>query len=75
MKVYERSRFAADLGAALTLASNATGILKRLGVDPEQDGAIPRQWVHETLTVRAQDHVADGTTAFSTLNTQTRGNY
>lgn len=43
--MYEQSRFASELGAAVILAPNAHGIIKRLGIDGEKDGAIPRQWV------------------------------
>ena len=55
--MYERSRFAADLGAAVILAPNAAGILKRLGVDPEKDGAVPRQWVSNNAPNHTPLHV------------------
>ncbi|KAL8953522.1 MAG: hypothetical protein Q9222_000624 [Ikaeria aurantiellina] len=42
VKVYERSDPGTELGAAVILAPNAHGLIKRLGIDAEKDGAVPR---------------------------------
>lgn len=41
--VFEQSRTGTDIGAAVTLAPNANGILRRLGIEAQNDGAILRQ--------------------------------
>ncbi|KAI9874186.1 MAG: hypothetical protein M1830_010092 [Pleopsidium flavum] len=51
--VYEQSRSATELGAAVILAPNAHGIMKRLGIDLEKDGAVSRQW-HTEYTSSGQ---------------------
>ena len=38
-KVYEQSRFATEAGAAIHIAPNANGVLKKLGIDPVASGA------------------------------------
>lgn len=39
VQIFEQSRFATETGAALHLAPNANGILRRLGLFPEDFGA------------------------------------
>ena len=39
MQLLEQSRFAQELGAAVHLAPNANGILRRLGIKAEDFGA------------------------------------
>lgn len=39
VQIFEQSRFATETGAALHLAPNANGILRRLGIVPEDFGA------------------------------------
>ncbi|KAI1616482.1 hypothetical protein EDD37DRAFT_618243 [Exophiala viscosa] len=39
VQVYEQSRFATEAGAAIHLAPNANGVLKRLGIDAAASGA------------------------------------
>jgi 2-polyprenyl-6-methoxyphenol hydroxylase-like FAD-dependent oxidoreductase len=39
--IYEQSRFANEVGAAIHMTPNATGILGQLGLDPADSGAIP----------------------------------
>ena len=39
--VYEQSQLASEVGAAIHLTPNCTGILKQLGIEPEQSGAVP----------------------------------
>jgi hypothetical protein len=39
LQIFEQSRLAVETGAALHLAPNANGILKRLGIDAQQCGA------------------------------------
>lgn len=38
--VYEQSLLANEVGAAIHMAPNATGVLEHLGVDPRDSGAI-----------------------------------
>jgi hypothetical protein len=45
VQIFEQSRFATETGAALHLAPNANGILRRLGLFPEEFGANPTQRV------------------------------
>ena len=45
VQIFEQSRFATETGAALHLAPNANGILRRLGIFPEDFGANPTQRV------------------------------
>ena len=40
-KIFEQSRLASELGAAVHLAPNANGILKRLGIHAEDFGSNP----------------------------------
>ncbi|KAF2021434.1 FAD/NAD(P)-binding domain-containing protein, partial [Aaosphaeria arxii CBS 175.79] len=39
--LYEQSRFANELGAAVHLAPNASSLLRRVGINPEDQGANP----------------------------------
>ncbi|KAK4494545.1 hypothetical protein PRZ48_013901 [Zasmidium cellare] len=41
VKIYEQSQFAAELGAAIHLAPNSNGILRRLGIYAENFGSNP----------------------------------
>jgi len=45
MQIFEQSQFASELGAAVHLAPNANGILKRLGIHAEDFGSNPMQVV------------------------------
>jgi hypothetical protein len=45
LKLFEQSQFASELGAAVHLAPNANGILRRLGIFAEGFGANPMRWV------------------------------
>ncbi|OJD34917.1 salicylate hydroxylase [Diplodia corticola] len=46
--VLEQSRFACELGAAVHLAPNSNGVLKRIGIDAERDfGAVEAQLLTE----------------------------
>ena len=38
--ILEQSRFANELGAAVHLAPNANGLLRRMGMSPENQGAV-----------------------------------
>jgi len=40
-KVFEQSRFANEVGAAIHMTPNAMGILLQLGIDPRNAGAVP----------------------------------
>ncbi|PKK45382.1 hypothetical protein CI102_10554 [Trichoderma harzianum] len=45
VKVFEQSRFANEVGAAIHMTPNATGVLTQLGVDPAKSGAVLlHQW-------------------------------
>lgn len=46
VQIFKQSRFATETGAALHLAPNANGILRRLGLFPEDFGANPIQRVN-----------------------------
>jgi ribulose 1,5-bisphosphate synthetase/thiazole synthase len=39
--VYEQSRFANEIGAAIHMTPNAMGVLKHIGIDPRDSGAVP----------------------------------
>lgn len=45
----EQSRFANELGAAVHLAPNSNGILRRIGIFAEQHGANPMESVSRPL--------------------------
>src|SRR5271170_849157 len=45
--ILEQSRFATEAGAAIHLAPNANGILRRLGIFAEKSGANPMQRLTE----------------------------
>lgn len=45
MQIFEQSQFASELGAAVHLAPNSNGILKRLGIYAEDFGSNPTQAV------------------------------
>lgn len=47
--MFERSRFANEIGAAIHLTPNATGLLKRIGVDPREYGAVRTEQVTRRL--------------------------
>ena len=44
-KIFEQSRFAQELGAAVHMAPNAHGLFKTLGIDLAATGANEVQWV------------------------------
>ncbi|KAB8251155.1 hypothetical protein BDV35DRAFT_399966 [Aspergillus flavus] len=52
VEVFERSRFANEVGAAIHLTPNANGLLKRIGVDARKYGAV--------LTEQLRDYTFDG---------------
>lgn len=39
-QLFERSRFANEIGAAIHLSPNANGVLQRLGIDATKFGAV-----------------------------------
>ncbi|KAH8804405.1 putative salicylate hydroxylase [Xylogone sp. PMI_703] len=43
VNVYEQSRFASEIGAAIHLVPNAVGVLRRLGVGPEEGSVLLKQ--------------------------------
>lgn len=45
--IFEQSQFASELGAAVHLAPNSNGILKRLGIDAEKFGSNHMQFLTE----------------------------
>ncbi|EMC98606.1 hypothetical protein BAUCODRAFT_30880 [Baudoinia panamericana UAMH 10762] len=47
VEIYEQSKFASETGAALHLAPNANGILRRLGIFAEHFGANPMERLTE----------------------------
>ncbi|KAF7588819.1 hypothetical protein BBP40_005173 [Aspergillus hancockii] len=52
VEMFERSRLANEIGAAIHLTPNANGLLKRLGVDARKYGAV--------LTEQLRDYTSDG---------------
>lgn len=40
VKVFEQSKFANEIGAAIHMTPNATGALEYLGIDPKDAGAV-----------------------------------
>ena len=40
-QVFEQSRLANEIGAAIHMVPNAMGVLRQFGVDPKDSGAIP----------------------------------
>lgn len=44
-QIFEQSQFASELGAAVHLAPNSNGILKRLGIRAEDFGSNPMKVV------------------------------
>ncbi len=50
LQVYEQSRFANEIGAAVHLAPNANGILRRWGIHAEDFGANPTECLIERLS-------------------------
>ncbi|CAH0054427.1 unnamed protein product [Clonostachys solani] len=45
VEIFESSRFAAELGAAIHLPPNVNGVLRRYGLKPETWGANKTEWV------------------------------
>ncbi|RPB04213.1 FAD/NAD(P)-binding domain-containing protein [Choiromyces venosus 120613-1] len=54
--LFEKSRFLNELGAAIHLAPNANGLVRRLGLIPEMKGGIKTEWIAE--------YKSDGSLAF-----------
>lgn len=49
-QLYEQSRFANETGAAVHLAPNSNGVLRRWGIYAEEFGAVPTERVQERLS-------------------------
>ncbi|KAG0129564.1 hypothetical protein HOY82DRAFT_487982 [Tuber indicum] len=45
--IFEQSRFANELGAAIHLAPNANCLVRRLGLVPEMKGGVETEWISE----------------------------
>lgn len=45
VEIFERSNLASEIGAAIHLTPNATGLLKRLGINPEDVGAVQNRQI------------------------------
>jgi salicylate hydroxylase len=45
LEIYESSRFATELGAAIHLPPNVNAVLHRFGLDPSSFGANDTEWV------------------------------
>ncbi|KFY17055.1 hypothetical protein V492_00915 [Pseudogymnoascus sp. VKM F-4246] len=45
--IFESSKFASETGAAIHIPSNANGLLRRMGMIPEDHGANLTEWVSE----------------------------
>ena len=51
VQVFEQSRFANEVGAAIHLTPNASGIMYQLGLNPSDHGAIPVIQVRTRLSL------------------------
>lgn len=47
LQIFESSRFASETGAAIHIPSNVNGLLRRMGLIPEDHGANQCEWVSE----------------------------
>ncbi|OBT56352.1 hypothetical protein VE04_02908 [Pseudogymnoascus sp. 24MN13] len=47
VEIFESSRFASEAGAAIHIPSNVNGLLRRMGMIPEDHGANQTEWVSE----------------------------
>lgn len=45
VSMYEKSGFNNEVGAALTVPPNSDGLLKRLGLDPNENGGTREEWL------------------------------
>lgn len=54
--IYEQSQFSKELGAAIHLAPNSNGVLKRLGVDAATFGANPLESVSTSKLIIVLHH-------------------
>jgi flavin-dependent dehydrogenase len=45
VEVYEQSRLANEIGAAIHIVVNSNGVLKQLGINVEDSGAVPCEQV------------------------------
>ena len=60
-QVYESSRFAIELGAAIHVPPNAYGLLKRMGIDPSATGANPCNRITSYISAGKQVNTIDVT--------------
>ncbi|KAL5351159.1 hypothetical protein ACLOAV_003010 [Pseudogymnoascus australis] len=47
VEIFESSRFASETGAAIHIPSNVNGLLRKMGMIPEDHGANQTEWVSE----------------------------
>ncbi|KAB8298738.1 hypothetical protein EYC80_000913 [Monilinia laxa] len=47
VEIFEQSRLASETGAAINIPSNVNGLLRRLGMIPEDHGANLTEWISE----------------------------
>ncbi|KAF3395073.1 3-hydroxybenzoate 6-hydroxylase 1 [Talaromyces pinophilus] len=59
VKIFEQSRFASELGAAINVPPNAYGVLLHLGVDPALNGAVEMKYITEYDKTGTQVKVTD----------------
>ncbi|KAJ5953536.1 hypothetical protein N7454_000432 [Penicillium verhagenii] len=59
VEIFERSRFANEIGAAIHLSPNANGILRRLGIDATKFGAVETELLREYKPCGEPVHVAN----------------
>ncbi|KAJ5137087.1 hypothetical protein N7448_005641 [Penicillium atrosanguineum] len=58
-KLFERSRFANEVGAAIHLSPNANGVLQRLGFDATKFGAVEAEQLREYKPSGEPVHIAE----------------
>ncbi|KAJ5369250.1 uncharacterized protein N7496_009010 [Penicillium cataractarum] len=59
VELFERSRFANEIGAAIHLSPNANGVLQRLGIDATKFGAVECELLREYTPAGEPVHITE----------------
>ncbi|KAJ6029972.1 uncharacterized protein N7446_000965 [Penicillium canescens] len=59
VELFERSRFANEVGAAIHLSPNANGVLRRLGIQAEDFGAVEAEQLREYTPAGEEVHITN----------------
>ncbi|CAI7599603.1 unnamed protein product [Penicillium bialowiezense] len=57
VELFERSRFANEVGAAIHLSPNANGVLRKLGIDATEFGAVEAELLREYTPAGEEVHI------------------